>query len=72
MKSRWVTKLLCVVAVTGLVLSLGCNAFSAERQRRRAYSVRTDLNYMVDDVDWLLGLDEPSALHEETFPPYPR
>ncbi len=72
MKHWWLGGLLCVFAAMGLIMSLGCNAFSAERQRRRAYSIRTDLDHMVDDVDWVLGLDEPSSLYEETFPPYPR
>ncbi len=70
MRNWWLTRLLCVCALAGLVVSLGCNAFSADRQRRRAISIRTDLDHMVDDFDWILGLDEPSTLHEQSFPPY--
>jgi len=72
MRNCWLTRLLCLVAVMGLMASLGCNAFTAERQRRRALSIQKDLDHMVDDVDWALGLDEPSTLQEESFPPYPR
>ena len=72
MRSRWLTRLLCLVAATGLVLSLGCNAFSAERQRRRVQTSMTDLDRIPDDFDWILGFDEPSILYEPTFPPYPR
>ena len=69
MRSRWLVMLACIVTVAFLIASLGC---SAERNRRRAVSVRTDLDRIVDDVDWILGLDEPSIQYEETFPPYPR
>jgi hypothetical protein len=33
--------------------------------------MRQDLNRMVDDIDWFFGLDEPSTLYENTFPPGP-
>lgn len=72
MTSRWLTVLLCTLTVLGMALSLGCaNAFTEERTARRAYAIRTDLDHMVDDVDWALGLDEPSILYEDSFPPHP-
>ena len=71
MSSRWLTGVLCLLAAVGLAISAGCsNAFSAERNRRRAYVVRRDLDRMVDDVDWILGLDEPSIIYEDSYPPY--
>jgi hypothetical protein len=69
MRSRWLIRLACVLTVAVFIVTCGC---SAERNRRRAYSVRTDLDHMVDDFDWMVGLDEPSILYEETFPPYTR
>lgn len=72
MTSRWLRVLLCVLTVVGVAISLGCaNPFSAERNRRRLYSIRTDMDHIVDDVDWLFGLDEPSILYEDSFPPHP-
>ena len=71
MSSRWLTGVLCLLAVVGLAISAGCsNAFSAERNRRRADVVRRDMDRMVDDVDWMLGFDEPSIIYEDSFPPY--
>jgi hypothetical protein len=70
MAYRWLARSVCLLALVGLVLSLGCNAFSAERTRMRSYSVRTDLDHMVDDADWMLGLDEPSTMYDESLAPY--
>ena len=67
MRSRWVTALVCLVAVAGLLVATGC---SQERNARRAYVIKSDLDRMPDDLDWLFGLDEPSILYEVTFPPY--
>jgi len=68
MTSRWVGIVLCLLTVVAISVSLGC---SAERNRRRSYSMETDLDHLVDDVDWALGLDEPSILYEDSFPPHP-
>ena len=68
MTSRWVTGVLCLLTVLALSMSLGC---SAERNRYRANSMKTDLHHMVDDIDWFFGLDEPSILYEDSFPPGP-
>jgi len=71
MKSHWLAGLVCVVTLAAMVLSAGCsNPVSADRNRRRAYVVQTDLDHMTDDIDWALGLDEPSILYEDSFPPY--
>ncbi|MHC4592490.1 MAG: hypothetical protein ACYS8L_07340 [Planctomycetota bacterium] len=72
MASRWLTVTLCMLTLIGTLVSLGCaNAFTEERTRRRQYAIETDLDHMIDDIDWVLGLDEPSILYEETFPPHP-
>lgn len=61
------------VAAIGLLFVLalavigGCNAFSPERQRQRTYSIKTDLDRMVDDVDWILGLHRPTTLYNENM-----
>lgn len=36
-----------------------------------AFTLRTDLDHLADDVDWALGLEEPSILYEDSFPPPP-
>ncbi len=67
MKKLWPARVLCLLAVLSIVFVCGCNAFTAERQRRRAYTVRTDLDRMVDDADWLLGLYRPVHSYDETM-----
>jgi len=64
MITRWVGVVLCLIMVVG---SLCC---TLERNRYRNYSMRRDIDSMVDDVDWTLGLDEKSSLYESSFPPY--
>ena len=72
MASRWLTAFLCLLTVVGISVSLGCaNAFTAQRRRMRIQSVEVDSDNIIDDVDWILGLDEPSTLYEDSFPPYP-
>jgi len=70
MWNRCFRGLLCLLAALAIVASLGCNAFSAERQSRRVYVIRTDLDRIPDEIDWILGLDEPSIIYEDSFPPY--
>ena len=68
MISRWATMLLCLLTVIGISFSLGC---TAERNRYRRNSMQTDLRHLVDDVDWAFGVEEPSMLYEDSFPPGP-
>ena len=68
MMRTWLVRIACVLVVCSFALSVGCNAFSAERNRRRMYTVRTDLDRMVDDVDWILGLDRPTKMYDPTKP----
>jgi hypothetical protein len=67
MRNPWTIRTVCLLLALGFVVSLcACNAFSPQRQRRRAYVIRTDLDRMVDDVDWILGLHQPTSLYNET------
>jgi len=68
MRNRWLAAILCLVAVAGLFVSQGC---SPQASARRAHVIKRDLSRIPDEIDWLLGLDEPSILYEDTFPPYP-
>ena len=70
MASRGLTMLLCLLTVAGFAVSLGC-AVSEERSRRHAYVIREDLKHLTQDIDWVLGLDDPSGIHEDSFPPGP-
>ncbi len=70
MNRCWAARILCLLAVIGMVIVCGCsamNAYSPERKRRRAYSVRTDLNRMVDDVDWIMGWHRPTRSFDESM-----
>jgi hypothetical protein len=59
-------RIVCLLALFGLVLGLcGCGMFDPDRNRRRRYVVKTDLEHFVDDLDWILGLDKPSMLYED-------
>ncbi len=73
MKNRRVGRLLVVSAVLFALFASGCTsiwqAYShPDRQRRRAYAIRTDLDRIADDVDYIFGLHRPSSLYDETFP----
>ena len=72
MRNRCLRAFFCLLAVAGLVLSTGCGMFTPERNQRRLDVMKADMARIPDEIDWILGLDEPSSLHEETFPPYPR
>ena len=53
------------LSVIGLVAgTLGCNAFSYRRQQRRHYAVKTDMTRVVDDIDWMLGIHQPSITYD--------
>jgi hypothetical protein len=72
MVGRCLTVLLCLLTVGGICVSLGCsNYLSVEKERRRAYVVRTDWNHAGDDLDWSLGLSNPNIGFEDSFPPNP-
>lgn len=68
MKGKRFARVVCLLLICSFVIIAGCQAFSAERNRRRRYSMRTDLDRLVDDVDWILGLQRPSRLYDETRP----
>ena len=68
MKSMWIVRILCVLAVLSIFLSYGCGAFTAERNRRTMYAIRTDLKHMVDDAYWMVGLERPTKLYDEIEP----
>ena len=68
MKSMWIVRILCVLAVLGIFLSCGCGVFTAERNRRSMYAIRTDLKHMVDDGYWMVGLERPTKLYDEIDP----
>jgi len=59
-------RILCFSAVCALIFGVcGCSAFTPEKNRRRAYVVKADLEHLIDDVDWILGFDKPSMLYED-------
>ena len=67
MKRLRYAALIGLLFVLGLTCLGGCNAFSPQRQGQRTYSIKTDLDRMVDDVDWILGLHRPSTLYNESM-----
>jgi uncharacterized protein YceK len=64
MRSSWVCKGLCLLTVLFLLALSGCSTVNTpERVRRRSYTIRTDIDHMVDDIDWALGLHRPSKAY---------
>jgi len=54
-----------------LFLSTGCGSmFSADRNRARASVVRADMARIPDEMDFILGFEDPSMIHEDTLPPF--
>ncbi len=52
------------------VFFIGCRAMeynSPRRTRRRQNTVKKDLGHLSDDIDWLLGLDRPSRLYDQSL-----
>ncbi len=48
----------------------GCAAMqyrTPARQRRRMYAIETDFYHMSDDIDWILGIERPSRLYDQTL-----
>ena len=68
MRRKWIVHALCLLTVLCISLTAGCNTFSPERNRMRMHSIRTDLHHMSQDVDWILGLQEPSELYHPMRP----
>ncbi len=67
MRKRWLAVVMCLIIGATFTGTLGC---SSTRSATAVASMRQDLNRLPDDVQWALGLDEPSILYEDTFPPY--
>ncbi len=70
MAKRCLAIFLCLLAVAALILSTGCAYFTPQKNARRLRVARADLSRLPDDVDWVLGLDEPTILYEDGLPPY--
>ena len=72
MKSHLIGRFFCLLVGLAFVVSVGCADYtSAERQRYRSYTWRQDAHHLSDDIDWVLAVDVPSMLYEDTFTPYP-
>jgi hypothetical protein len=67
MKRLLAARVLCAFVALVLIMSAGCAFNTPLRQRRRAYTIRTDLDRAVDDIDWVLGLHRPTTLYDETM-----
>ena len=68
MITRWVTVVLCFLMVVGVSPARGC---AAGRKRDTTHKKIRGMDQMVVDVDWALGIEEPSMLYEDSFPPHP-
>ena len=68
MRRKWFIHAICLLGLLCISLTAGCKAFSPERNRMRMHSIRTDLDRMVTDVDWILGFQEPSPLYDPIRP----
>jgi hypothetical protein len=69
---RWLAASICLLVVVSASMSLGCARFySRERMARRQYIYDRETDLMVDDIEWALGVDDPSMLYEDSFPPHP-
>jgi hypothetical protein len=66
--ARQMVALLVLLAVAVMLVSAGCGSMvSEERRARRRYVIQKDLEAMMDDIDWVLGLDSPSGLTQDAF-----
>ncbi len=68
MRRKWFVHAICLLGLLCISLTAGCNAFTPERNRMRMHSIRTDMEHIVTDVDWMLGLQEPSPLYHPARP----
>ena len=67
MRGCWAVRISCVLAVLVLVVACGCSTYNTpQRQRMRAYTVQTDLDRAVDDLDWVLGYSRPQTMYDYT------
>ena len=69
MRSRCLVFLLSLVALAGVLCTTGCSTTPAQR-RTRALAAYTDRENMKREIDWMLGLEDPSMLWDYSFPPY--
>jgi len=67
MDKRWWMKLLCLLAVLGVMVMCGCTQTGPRRARRHRYAISTDFERMKDDIDWLLGIHRPALSYDETM-----
>ena len=68
MKMPWAARVLCLVLAVSIVVVCGCaSAFTPERKRRREIVVKTDMEHLIDDVDWILGFHRPVRSFDETM-----
>jgi hypothetical protein len=67
MRKRWLAVVMCLVIGATFAVSLGC---TPQRRAIANASVNNDVNQLQDDLQWIVGLDEPSILYEDTVPPY--
>ncbi len=70
MNETWKTVVILMVCLSVSLVASGCQMLkinTPERKRKRMYTIKTDLDRMVDDADWVLGLQRPSRLHNEAM-----
>jgi hypothetical protein len=72
MARRSLTTVAFLLVIAGACVSLGCSHYwAAEKTHRRIEVAKSDWNRAGDDLDWALGLDEPSIMYEDSLPPKP-
>jgi len=69
MKNRFIVAALCMLALAGAALLTGCQV-TPEQSREQAYVKHMDRSRINDDWTWILGLDDPSILYNESLPPF--
>jgi hypothetical protein len=69
MRTRFVRGLICLAVLAVISVLAGCETTPAQaRSRARAWRINKD--YMAHEWDWIMGVDDPSILYQETMPPY--
>lgn len=69
MRSRFIAILVSLAALAGLFCMTGCNTYPAQR-RTRQLTIAQDRENMKREIDWMLGVEDPSILWDYSFPPY--
>ena len=69
MRSRCFILVVSLFALAGISLSSGCSTYPAQR-RTRQVTMTTDRENMKREIDWMLGVEDPSMLWDYSFPPY--